>query len=155
MKMKKLKFMALIFLFSGAAMAQTKDEEGAEKQAVVPSVVKTAFQKDYPGITTVTWDEEDADYEAGFKKDGIDMSAVYDKTGHRKTVEAGIKSTQLPQAAMDYFNKNYNGYKLAEAAKIVTDKNVITYEIEVGKGGKFWDLIFDSNGKFLKQEEGD
>lgn len=153
--MKKLKFMLLILTISLSAMAQEKDEEGAEKQAVVPSAVKAAFQKDYPGITNVTWDAEDADFEAGFKKGDIDVSALYDKTGHLKETETGIKTSELPQTVQDYIHKNYSTYQLVEAAKIMTDKKVTTYEAEVGKGGKTWDVMFDANGKFLKQAEGD
>ena len=152
--MKHLKILAILFLFSSVAMAQTKDEEGSKTKTTVPAAAMTAFQKDYPGITA-KWDEEDADYEASFKKGGIDMSAVYDKTGHRKSTETTVKSSEMPQAAMDYYNKNYSGYKLSETAKIVTDKNVTTYELQVGKGGKFYDLVFDANGKFLSKEEGD
>lgn len=152
--MKKLKILAIVFLFAGAAMAQSNDEE-SKTTATVPAATKAAFQRDYPGITTVNWDEEDADYEASFKQGGVDMSAVYDKSGHRKSAEVSIKSSEVPQAAMDYYNKNYSGYKISETAKIVDDKNVTTYELQIGKGGKFFDLIFDTKGNFVSKEEGD
>ena len=43
--MKKLKIMMLIALFSTGAMAQEKNAEGAEKTAVVPSIVMAADRK--------------------------------------------------------------------------------------------------------------
>ncbi|MCY7410003.1 MAG: hypothetical protein LH473_07005, partial [Chitinophagales bacterium] len=119
--MKKLKIMMLIAFFSTSAMAQEKNAKGAETTPVVPSIIKAALQRDYPGITNVTWDAEDNDFEAAFKKNDNDMSALYDKTGHRKETETAIKTNQLPQAAQDYIHKNYSSYQLVEAAKIVTD----------------------------------
>ncbi len=159
--MKKLFFALLIGLFSTALMAQNaatkeKDEKEEKKTKVtVPAAVKDAFAKEFPTVKKVSWDAEDGGFEAEFSLNGTDESATYDKTGHRKEVEVDIKTTELPAAAQEYVKAHYAAYKLVEAAKITNDKNVVTYEAEIGKDGKKWDVLFDATGKFIKQVEGD
>lgn len=155
--MKKVMLAMLIGFFSLAAIAQTKetDKEKNEKKVDVPDGVKSAFKKDYPSIAKASWGFEDGSYEAEFKVSGVDASATYTKAGHRLAYEIAIKVNELPASALEYVHKNYAAYKLTEAAKITDDKNAVTYEAEVGKDGKTWDVIFDANGKFVKQELGD
>ena len=148
---------ALLFAFAvQSAFAQTSENknENKEKQVNVPMVVKENFAKEYPG-KKAKWGAEDGGYEAEFKINGTDASAVYTPSGHRKSFEAAIKLTEVPAVALEYVKKNYPTHKITESAKITDDKNTITYEIEVGKDGKSWDVIFDATGKFIKQELGD
>ena len=66
-----------------------------------------------------------------------------------------IKTSELPQAALDYLKKKYPKNKITEAAKTTDDKNVVSYEAEIKKKGKSYDLLFDESGKFLKIVQGD
>lgn len=158
--MKHLIFAVVIGLTSTMAFAQTKEKEDEKsemkstKQPVVPQVVLQAFAKDYPGYKA-TWDAEDGGFEAMFTVNGVEASANYSKTGVRESYEVEINVTDLPAAVTSYVKTNYAAYKLTEAAKMTDDKNVVTYEAEVKKDGKSMDLIFDSTGKFIKQEKGE
>ena len=98
---------------------------------------------------------EDGGYEAEFKIKGSDASVVYDKKGHRKALELAIKTVELPANILEYLKKNYATNKITEAAKITDDKNVVTYEAEIGKDGKSYDVLFDFNGNFIKIVKGD
>jgi hypothetical protein len=154
--MNNLIIVLMISSLSISAIAQkTEKEEINKKQPEVPASVEKAFAKDYPNVKDVNWDAEGKDFEAEFKLNGVDCSANYDKTGHLMEVETTIKSAELPNAVLDYISKNYGAYKLIATAKITDDKNVASYEAEVGLNGKSIDLVFDSNGKFVKKEEGD
>ena len=150
--MKKV-FLALAIVFSTAIFAQA-DKETKLKQKAVPAVVKEAFQKEFPA-KKAKWGMEDGGYEAEFKINGSDASAVYDKNGHRKALEIAIKTKELPTAVTDYLKKNYAANKITEAAKITDDKNIITYEAEIGKDGKSYDVLFEANGKFIKIAQAD
>ena len=141
----------LAMLFTATLFAQTISKS---KKNDIPAVVKEAFQKEYPS-QKAKWGKEDDGYEAEFKMNGSDASAVYDKNGHRKAFEIEIAITELPKATLDYLNKNYPSNKITEAAKITDDKNAVTYEAEIKKKGKSYDLLFDSNGKFIKINEED
>ena len=148
--MKKL-FLAIAIVCSATLIAQT---EAKSKKLDVPKNVKEAFAKDFPA-GKAKWGIENSDFEAKFKINRNDASAVYDKKGHRKAVEIAVKTSELPSNALDYLKKNYSSNKITEAAKITDDKNVVTYEAEIGKDGKSYDVLFDSNGKFIKIGEGD
>ena len=116
------------------------------KESQVPAEVKAAFQKQYPSITA-SWDKEDANYEANFKQSGKAMSAVIDKNGTIVETETDIPVMDLPKSAQDYIKKNYPGAKIEEAAKIVKANGDINYEAEIHHK----DVIFDANGKFIKE----
>jgi uncharacterized membrane protein YkoI len=148
--MKKV-FLTMAIAFSVTLFAQT---ETKSKKVIVPANVKEVFAKEFSGKKS-KWGMEDGDYEAEFKINGSDASAVYDKKGHRKQLEVAIKKTELPSAVLDYLKKNYPTNKITETAKITDDKDVATYEAEIGKDGKSYDVLFDANGKFIKIVEGD
>ena len=96
--MKKLMYAMLIASFSTAAMAQEKGkekDEKDEKKVTAPVAVTTAFKNDFPAVTKASWEMEDGNYEAEFKVNGTEQSAVYDKTGHRLEVETEIKKITL------------------------------------------------------------
>lgn len=141
---KALSIIAIAFTATLFAQTETKS-----KKNYVPSVVKEAFAKEFPA-KKAKWGKEDDGYEAEFKMNGSDASAVYHKNGHRKAFEIDIKTNELPKVALDYLKKNYPSNKITEAAKTTDNKNTITYEAEIKKKGKSCDLIFDENGKFIK-----
>ena len=145
--MKKL-FLSFAIVFSLVCSAQKQS-----KKIVVPANVKSAFEKDYPK-TKAQWGAENADFEAEFSFNGKDASAVYDKNGHRKAFEIDIEMNQIPANALQYLKENYPKNKIVESAKITDDKNIVTFEAEIKKDKKSFDVLFDANGKFLKIVEG-
>ncbi|TDD95952.1 PepSY-like domain-containing protein [Flavobacterium cellulosilyticum] len=148
--MKKV-FLVVAIVFSATLLAQSEENS---KKIVVPTDVKAAFSKEFPN-NIAKWGMEDGGYEAEFKIKGSDASAVYDKKGHRKVLEIAIKTAELPVNVLEYLKKNYASNKITEAAKITDDKNTVTYEAEIGKDGKSYDVLFNFNGKFIKIVEGD
>jgi Putative beta-lactamase-inhibitor-like, PepSY-like len=139
--MKKLMIMAAlaaIVVFS--ATAQKLDA------AKVPAAVKAAFAKQYPGAVA-KWEKEDGKYEAGFKQNGSNMSALFEANGIITESEMDIKVADLPATVLAYVKEHYSGKKIKEGAKITKADGTVNYEAEVD--GK--DVIFDANGKFLKE----
>ena|ERR1051326_2477929 len=116
------------------------------KDSQVPTAAKTAFEKKYPGVKG-SWDKEDANYEVNFKQDGKAMSAVIDKDGTIVETETDIPVTDLPKAVQDYLKRHYPGTKIEEAARIMKANGEVNYEAEVNHK----DVVFDSNGKFIKE----
>ena len=139
--MKKL--FTVVFV-TGATALSACGQKLNESQ--IPAAVKTAFQKQYPSVKA-SWDKEDVNYEANFKQNGKTMSAVIDKNGTIVETETDIPVADLPKAIQDYMKKNYPGTKIEEAAKIVKANGDINYEAEVHHK----DVIFDVNGKFIKE----
>jgi putative PepSY-like beta-lactamase-inhibitor len=114
----------------------------------VPGAVKNAFAKSFPNTTVKKWDKEDGNYEANFTKDGKSMSATFDTTGKWMETETDIRVNELPAAVINYVKSNYKGATIKEAAVLSNTESKKMYEAEV----KGKDLLFDENGKFVKEE---
>ncbi len=139
--MKKLAIMIVAGLVSTCTFAQKMQEKD------VPASVKSTFKKDYPSIKEVKWEKEGDKYEASFDLNKIDNSVLFDASGNVIETEVEIELNQLPSGVMDYVKSHYGGQKVKEAAKITDTKGTVTYETEI----KDMDLLFDSNGKFIKE----
>ena len=137
--MKKLITLSMLFIAFGA-YAQKID---ASK---VPAAVKASFAKAYPGATA-KWENEEGKFEAEFKVNGKEASAVFDANGTMEESEIEIKSSELPAPALAYVKEHYKGKSIKEATKITKKEGAITFEAEVD--GK--DVIFDAMGKFIKE----
>ncbi|HTN21779.1 MAG TPA: hypothetical protein VL125_14950 [Pelobium sp.] len=74
----------------------------------VPAVVKSSFQKDYPGVK-VKWEKEGTNYEAGFTQKGQETSVVYSPNGISTEKEVEIAVSELPKAVIDYLSQNFKG----------------------------------------------
>jgi hypothetical protein len=114
--------------------------------AKVPASVKKSFAKQFAGAAA-KWEKEDGQYEAGFKKDGKEMSALFAEDGTMQESEVSIKSTDLSTKILDYVKENYKNKKIKGAAKITKADGTIIYEAEVNGV----DVLFDATGKFLKE----
>ena len=115
----------------------------------VPIAVKNAFAKSFPNIIVKKWDKEDGNYEANISKDGKAMSATYDAKGNWMETETDIKVDELPPVVTNYIKTNYKGSTIKEAAVLSRPGISKLYEAEV----KSKDLLFDKDGKFLKEED--
>lgn len=139
--MKKLALLPMMMaVISLSACAQ---------KTTVPGVVKTAFSKSFPGVSA-KWDKEGEKYEANFKRNGSTISALFTADGGMLESETDIKKSELPTVVLTYVNSHYKGKAIKEAAKITKADGTVNYEAEVD--GK--DVIFDSNGNFLKEAKG-
>ncbi len=138
--MKTTILIIILFSFTCVSNAQRL------KESDVPTAVKTAFVKMYPGAISVEWEMENSKYEAEFKENNVETSAIFEANGTYVQTEVEIAVSSLPEAVREYVSKNLAGKKIKEAAKIIDAKGTITYEAEVG--GK--DYIFDASGVFLK-----
>jgi hypothetical protein len=118
------------------------------KQADVPQAVRTAVESKFPGLS-YKWEKEDRNYEANFKKDAISMSMVIDVSGTILSTETAIPVSDLPAGILAYMKTHYNGKNIRDAARIVNADGSVVYEAAL----KEKDVLFDSNGNFLKEEE--
>jgi len=118
------------------------------KDSDIPASVKDAFKNAYKDAKDVKWEKEGANFEAEFEIGETDQSAVYDALGKLIETEVEIKTDELPAAAKDHLSKNYKDVKIKEATRITDANGIVTYEAEI----KGKDLIFDNNGKFIKEK---
>jgi len=139
MKIKMI--LIVISAFSFSLLAQNVD---------VPKEVQEKFTKLYPIPAEVKWSKEGKEkFEAEFKDKGKSISVVINNEGKLLETETKIDVEELPIAVESFMEKNYSDYEITEAAKIIDDKGVVTYEAEVTKGKEKKDLIFDKDGKII------
>jgi len=141
--MKKLALVLAATMIASLSFAQTL------KEKAVPAAVKTAFQQKYPNAKETKWEKENSNFEAEFEINETDYSVLIDASGNILETEIEIDNNALPSNVRDYVSKNYSGQKIKEAAKITDAKGIVTYEAEI----KGEDLLFDSNGNFIKEEK--
>ena len=136
--MKKIiPFFALLIVFNLHAQHKSKTTDAA----------RTAFAKDFPNVTNVKWGKEDGNYEVDFMQSGKKMSALYDAKGILKETETAVTEAELPTAIIPYFKEHYKNVTIKETAKITKPSGEINFEI----GIKAKDILFDVNGKFIKE----
>ena len=140
-KMKKI--LTVMLLSGGLSLAACAQKLDASK---VPTPVKEAFAKKYPGITP-KWENENGNFEAGFRQAGHTMSALFEANGTMTESEVDIKITELPAKVLAYVKEHYKGATIKEGAKITKADGTVNYEAEVNK----MDVLFDANGKFIKE----
>lgn len=136
------KLIPVLILIAITVTAQAQKISGKK----VPQVVKDAFKAHYPKVTTVKWEKEKGNYEAGFILSGVPASVLYEPNGTQLQAEIAIPDNEMPQKVKEYVSKKYPGSRITETSKIMDNKGNVTYEAEV----KGKDLIFDSNGNFLR-----
>ncbi len=117
------------------------------KKEDVPASVTTKFASLYPKVQDAKWSKENVGFEAEFEVNKVEMSANFDASGNLLETETEMNVSELPASIKEYIKTKYNDAKIKEAAKIVDAKNIITYEAEVNDA----DLIFDAQGKFIKE----
>ena len=135
----------LLLLFTGIIYSLSAQE----KSTGAPASAKQAFAKAFPGASKVKWEKEGKEYEVNFVQAGKEMSAVYDEKGTLTETEEEIKPSALSASIVTYVKEHYKGAAIKEAAKITKPNGDVMYEAVVNKT----DLIFDANGKFIKEEK--
>lgn len=112
----------------------------------VPAAVKTAFAKQYPG-QSATWEKENGQFEASFKQNGKNSSALFTSGGTMTESEMEIKASELPVPVLAYVKAHYKGAAVKEGAKITKADGSVNYEAEVNRK----DILFDGKGNFIKE----
>ena len=137
------KIIALIIPYAAVSLTACSQKIDAAK---VPAPVKESFARQFPGAAP-KWEKEDGKYEAGFKQNGQEISALFEANGTMTESEMEIAVTELPAVIKDYIKTHYNGATIKEAAKITPATGKMEYEAAI----KGKDIIFDINGNFIKE----
>jgi putative PepSY-like beta-lactamase-inhibitor len=117
-------------------------------ESKIPAAAVDAFKHQFPG-SKGKWEKEKENYEVNFTKDSKAMSALIDAKGTILETETDISVNDLPPGIAGYVKAHYKGATIKEAARIIKPGGEIIYEAEVNKK----DVLFDANGKFIKEEK--
>lgn len=143
-----MKRFLVITIASMTMLSCFSQEKTASKNVKAPAADEAAFKKAYPAATKTKWEKEGQDYEVNFVDGKKEMSALYNSSGTCLQTEMEIATSELPADVSAYVKQHYKG-SIKEAAKITKANGEINYEAEVNKT----DVIFDKDGKFIKEEK--
>ena len=121
------------------------------KPAQVPPAARATFKAKFPLVKTNSWEKEGDKYEAGFKQNGITMSALITPAGELVETESDTSPPKLPAAVRATLARDYKAYKVTEAAILVSASGATTYEAEVSQSGKHHDVVFNADGSLVKK----
>ena len=81
----------------------TKDHDGGSPKASKnqPAKVRSAFAKDYPNATNVSWSKYRGDWTASFNNGLVRSVAVYHANGQRKDTRTVVQKNQVPKTILD------------------------------------------------------
>ena len=146
MKTYLLAFMVFLTGF-GQLMAQN-----------VPDVVIQGFQEKYPN-TDAHWEDEDETFEAEFKMDGREATALFNSEGKWLKTEKLILAKELPKDVLTKVKKNYRNHEIEGVEWVVSASEGEYYRLELENGTKALELKVFLSGKMtvsaLDDEEDD
>lgn len=117
-----------------------------------PAAVKEALEKKFPEAKSIKWEKEnDSEWEAEFKMNGIEYSANFSTDGTWKETEHEMKAKDLPEAVSNTLASSFSDYKVEEAEMVETP-SFSGYEIELEKGKETLEVVIDQSGKVLKKK---
>ena len=120
----------------------------------IPPEVQQAFHTYYPNASNAEgiWDEEGF-YVFYFKADDVYHEAAFDEKGNwlQSIIEMGDEN-ELPELAILYLDENYYDAILVELLRIQDDEGV-GYIVVVKQGNTYTEIVFDSKGIVLSEEE--
>lgn len=124
----------------------------------VPRMVKESVKKAYPEAARVKWDfEEDENvYEAEFEIGDLEYKLEITPEGKIVYSKEDITIESIPPVIKEYLAKEYAGYKIMGANKIMK-KGVVKYDVGiVGKNSyghkRHYNIHFDAEGKVMRDK---
>ncbi|NOX87589.1 MAG: hypothetical protein GXO77_01080 [Calditrichaeota bacterium] len=134
-----------VFLFSFLLVLSC-----TQKITTVPQTIQNRLKSLYPKAEEVKWEKENPNFEANFKVNDAEMSVIFDIKGNVLETETEMEEEDLPAAVKAGLARDFAGYDIEEAAKIVKNGNV-TYEAQVEKGETGLDAIYSADGNLIKK----
>ena len=135
-----------------ATEEETTTEEATEvTDAAPPAAVAEAFATQFPGMQA-EWEQEEAnEWEAEFKKDGIEYSAAYDNNGMWIETEHEIDMAMVPEAVKNTLAKDFAEFTVGEAEMAETANGTL-FEFELKMGEEEWEVIIDGAGVVVSKQ---
>ena len=129
----------LIQGFSKPIVAQSND------LTQVPPRVLDQFILVYPDAKSIVWQFSDPYYVAVFRNNKMETTAIMTTEGIMAKTETEIKTTALPEEALDYLNALTEEPKITWASIREDQEGIITFEAIVDKKS----YTFDAGGHVL------
>lgn len=119
---------------------------------LVPEKALSTFNEKFPNAKNVKWDKEnETEWEAEFKMNGIEYSANFIIEGVWNETEYEIKESEIPADIRLMLNQNFEDYEI-EKAEIAETAAGRSYEFEIEVGEEAFEVVIDAKGKLTKEK---
>jgi hypothetical protein len=140
--MKSLFFFSLFFICTSVVSAQVIN---------VPDKAQKHFQEKYAGATNIKWSNNVANYDAGFKMEGLSSKAHYTIDGTWDFTEKFLAKGGAPDKVKESFSKSaYRDKTLKSVTFVENNKGEKLYRYEVKTGVTRTYVFFDEEGTLIK-----
>lgn len=149
--------LALALMLMQACSSEEYEKKITEPE--VPAAVLQAFKSAYPNAEVRGYTEEAEGgkklYEISFTNEGKRIDAAYASDGKLLELEETIANEDLPAAALQELQKQFNAFELKRVEKVLKGERLL-YEakVDVTRDGATTrhELVFAEDGKLLKQK---
>ncbi|HYX27674.1 MAG TPA: PepSY-like domain-containing protein [Pyrinomonadaceae bacterium] len=119
----------------------------------VPSIVRQACEERFSPVRKVEWKlKSDHNYEAEFRRNGVEVAAKFDPSGKWLETETTIASTKLPSDVRATISKEFGGYKIIETQTVERlDQKLLLYEVHLENAKEVLKTLFEENGTLVSQ----
>jgi hypothetical protein len=118
----------------------------------VPEAVKVQFEDRYPTIKNADWDNENGNFEAEFKVNGLERTALFSPDGKLLSYTEEIDQRHLPNSILSQVQAQYANYRIDEAHRVQQNGNA-NYVVELEDNMDEVKLHFDASGKLIEQQK--
>ncbi len=143
-----------LMIITGLSAAFTLQSYAQDTHNVkAPEKVLSAFKAKFPEVKNAEWEmENETEWEAEFKINGVEYSASFDANGAWIETEQEIKKSEIPADILAILNKNFQDYKIEEAEIVETEMGR-AYEVEIKVGKEEFEVMIDHKGILTKKQE--
>jgi hypothetical protein len=119
----------------------------------VPPVVRQACEEKFSRGRKVEWKlKSDHNYEAEFKRNGVEVAAKFDADGRWLETETTIARAKLPTDVRATISKKFGGYKIIETQTVERfDQKLLLYEVHLEAVKGVLKTLFEENGTLVSQ----
>lgn len=154
----KIQYVTTVLLAFPMILGLAKAGEKELNKDQVPKAVIDAFEKAYPNVKELEFEEETFEgktaYELEYKKNGIEYELLYSADGALLQKEEEIDGKSLPEPVAQAIQKAYPNAEIKEVEKLMKPDGAVSgYEMEIqAPGSREIELQVDASGNILKTE---
>ncbi|WP_027077492.1 PepSY-like domain-containing protein [Maribacter antarcticus] len=122
------------------------------KQKTVPKEIQIKISKIEPLARNIEWSLKKDLYRLHYTLNNHNYTSYFDKDGNWLETESEIDESDLPIAISNTLTEKLNDYSIIDIELVKTVDTKILYEIDLKKGDKIYDILFNESGKILRKK---
>ncbi len=118
----------------------------------VPAKIQVHFLEMEPNASDFVWTVEGNIYQVDYHLNNRHTTSYYDKQGLWLETETEITVEELAHDVLQTLKTKMGEYSIVDIELVNTRNGETLYEVDLKKGGKIYDILFDPTGKILRKK---